>query len=296
MLTLVVNTIQFIVLIIQSAFLFATFTGEILFNIIVLCSTAVLSGFQNFVLILQIIYEDNAYIVTDEIPNFVNSVFRVISEEITTIQNICFKIDTAFTQICWSLRAVFTIIVEVLNLLKKTLIFIGDTFWFILTFIPVQLPLLLKQLSDSILQCLINLSISTYLESLLGITSAIIIVRVYVHYKDLIHSTVRNIYWALARKVLYRYYAIQNYFTDPETRMITRMVPAEQLEVANRAVLEDDGANPLCVICQEHQKCVLTLPCRHVCLCRECCVRLYRYQRTCPICRTFICYTVTIYL
>uniref|UniRef100_S4PRQ8 RING finger protein 26 n=1 Tax=Pararge aegeria TaxID=116150 RepID=S4PRQ8_9NEOP len=110
----------------------------------------------------------------------------------------------------------------------------------------------------------------------------------------------KDFYWILVRKFLYFYYAIYNYFTNSEVRLITQMVGEQQVNFRNveshTANDNDDSVDALCVICQERQKCVLTLPCRHVCLCTECCMRLYGYQRTCPICRTFIYHSVTIYL
>lgn len=51
-----------------------------------------------------------------------------------------------------------------------------------------------------------------------------------------------------------------------------------------------------CVICQERIKCILVLPCRHVCMCMECNSRLQLYNNTCPICRNDIESTMKIFV
>lgn len=43
-----------------------------------------------------------------------------------------------------------------------------------------------------------------------------------------------------------------------------------------------------CVICQDRVKCIVLLPCKHLCLCHECAINWSRYQRYCPLCRKFI--------
>ncbi|XP_060530716.1 uncharacterized protein LOC132704617 [Cylas formicarius] len=58
-----------------------------------------------------------------------------------------------------------------------------------------------------------------------------------------------------------------------------------QAHVAEKSELADERA---CVICQERSKCVLLLPCRHLCLCTECQSELRYYNDLCPICRTHI--------
>ncbi|XP_050511690.1 uncharacterized protein LOC126887844 [Diabrotica virgifera virgifera] len=51
-----------------------------------------------------------------------------------------------------------------------------------------------------------------------------------------------------------------------------------------------------CVICQERSKCVLVLPCKHVCMCMECNAQLQLYHTTCPICRNDIESTMKIFV
>lgn len=82
---------------------------------------------------------------------------------------------------------------------------------------------------------------------------------------------------------------------DADLQWLWRTEPEDQPE-GTRLLSEETGVSPACVVCRERVKSVLTLPCRHVCLCRECCDTIFNYQRRCPICRTFIYHTVNIYM
>ena len=67
-----------------------------------------------------------------------------------------------------------------------------------------------------------------------------------------------------------------------------------------RAELERERDKNLCVVCQDQQKSMLVMPCRHMCLCRGCSgelLRLRRWQsRTCPLCRCRITSILEVYV
>ena len=55
----------------------------------------------------------------------------------------------------------------------------------------------------------------------------------------------------------------------------------------------------LCVVCQDARKCILLLPCRHICLCTECFDTIKgmpRRYRNCPLCRKKIADSMKVYL
>jgi hypothetical protein len=49
----------------------------------------------------------------------------------------------------------------------------------------------------------------------------------------------------------------------------------------------------LCVICQEKEKSVVLLPCRHMCLCDTC--SIHEYLQQCPLCRRPIAHKISVY-
>lgn len=322
MISLVAKVINLFALTVQKAFALASFIGQVIVTVITGISSTILNVIQNVLLFFQIVYEDNLSIFTEDLPHFANDVFNTIASQWSHLEHglymvfcsIYFKISAILGTIKWLVSAVFLIISEVLCVFKSSIIFTGDTIWLILTFIPVHLPQLLSALAKTVADIIVTRVVDAYLgllkitnfltdvplESFIGITSAIVIARLIIHFKETIQDKAFAIYWSLVRTFWYYYYALYNYFVDQEVREITRMSSGQDLgtrQVDSTPTVDDgSAADALCVICQERQKCVLTLPCRHVCLCTECCMRLYGYQRTCPICRTFIYHSVTVYL
>lgn len=77
------------------------------------------------------------------------------------------------------------------------------------------------------------------------------------------------------------------------------MVPRNEKNVDLIEQLERERDQNLCVVCQTEKKNIVVMPCRHMCMCKSCCARLFQMQRyhrkTCPICRHVITSTLEIY-
>lgn len=73
----------------------------------------------------------------------------------------------------------------------------------------------------------------------------------------------------------------------------------EEKDSGLREELERERDKNLCVVCQTESKNIVVMPCRHMCMCKSCCTRLFHHQRfgrqTCPLCRRTITSTLEIY-
>lgn len=317
MISYVARAISLIALTLQNVILTASFTGEIIITAVIWVCTAVMNILDNIISFFNIVYEDNVFVLT-EIPNATKDVAYAVYKQYLVVQNelemVYLNIYQKFEAILSSSKSVtnaaILIVTEVLKLIISMALLLGETTWLIITFIPVHLPQLVKSITKHLLSIVTNAVVAAYmklltltnyltevpLQSFLGIISGIIIVRLCVHFKDTIVIKAVNLYWLLVRNIMYTYHMCYNFTTNPEMLLFTNNdVTSESYEPVDSDEFYN-GADVLCVICQERQKCVLTLPCRHICLCAECCRRLYGYQRTCPICRTFIYHSVTVYM
>lgn len=76
-------------------------------------------------------------------------------------------------------------------------------------------------------------------------------------------------------------------------------VPLDEKDRDLREELERERDKNLCVVCQTENKNIVVMPCRHMCMCKNCCTQLFRihryHRRTCPLCRHTITSTMEIY-
>jgi len=75
--------------------------------------------------------------------------------------------------------------------------------------------------------------------------------------------------------------------TAMETKLVNtveKIRRQKEILLERKLSLQEDQS--CCVICTEESKTVLLLPCRHLCVCRECSVR--SELTNCPLCRTYI--------
>lgn len=141
-------------------------------------------------------------------------------------------------------------------------------------------------------------------ESLLGITISFCIIylfaRFYLILFSFLYRHIKRFFIILRR----RYIDLGRYFTrsTASRRVVYRrqILPMRRPHIRTERNLTNSSKSEendrYCVICQEHIKCVLLLPCRHLCMCNECINTLQMYHNTCPICRSNIETTMQIFV
>ena len=72
--------------------------------------------------------------------------------------------------------------------------------------------------------------------------------------------------------------------------MMMMMVLQEQLTRQELGLAKEQR---MCVICQEREKSVVLLPCRHLCLCAHC--AQHDHLQQCPLCRRHIAHRISVY-
>ena len=60
--------------------------------------------------------------------------------------------------------------------------------------------------------------------------------------------------------------------------------------------VEREREDKLCVICTDMEKCIMMLPCRHLCICERCMALLKNHGNSCPMCRKPVKQMIKAYL
>ncbi|XP_063877224.1 uncharacterized protein LOC135109646 isoform X2 [Scylla paramamosain] len=100
-----------------------------------------------------------------------------------------------------------------------------------------------------------------------------------------------------ARRPLTRLRAREQEDIDPfeEVNTTTNATPSYVNKLLYQE-LEEERESRLCVVCQDEVKCVILLPCRHLCLCDRCTIAITRRREGCPVCRQRIRETMKVFL
>ena len=72
---------------------------------------------------------------------------------------------------------------------------------------------------------------------------------------------------------------------ESQTAAVSQGHPSSPAVVESKAASSNDGD---CVICEDAKKSVMLLPCKHMCLCRQCASTCLDKLKNCPICRRSI--------
>ncbi|XP_073822187.1 uncharacterized protein [Musca autumnalis] len=202
------------------------------------------------------------------------------------------------------------------ELLRNALLLIADCVWWLITLVPRILLYLLIAVGDAIVAIITTIrkaivySVTVVIEDIFRITIAVTVLIVVWHNKRrLALFVIRSIRYLKDILVLFYRRLILLYNRlfrrqrrnpslngQPQNSTPTRSrLPRQSVSPATSEKSID--THQRCVVCRDRPKCVLLLPCKHLCLCDECAdYILFSGQRqTCPLCRTNIVHSMSVY-
>lgn len=218
-----------------------------------------------------------------------------------------------YNEIANGFLSVAGVVVQVFAFAKRILILFGSGVWFLVTLLPLSvvslviystycLGLLLeetKNLTTTFLEKINNVIVDVYvfvtdvpLESLAGLVVGVCLIYILVQFHMELYGFLQqkfHVFVELARRNLFTFR-----WNFPKLSL-TRRISQESTSVSETEETEDSEEKN-CVICQERVKNMLLLPCKHVCLCTHCEVRLKNYGYKCPVCRTHVHRTMKVFI
>lgn len=91
-----------------------------------------------------------------------------------------------------------------------------------------------------------------------------------------------------------------NYDSDEDAPLALRLLARKHRKSQSPGFLKRqlllEQEEKLCVVCLTNNKCVILMPCRHLCMCNDCSEIIERTSQSCPICRTDFDRRVTVYM
>lgn len=106
-------------------------------------------------------------------------------------------------------------------------------------------------------------------------------------------TTFPSVQWKIF-PVMRRLYHLLDFFVPTQ---LTYEFAASALEQLNMTLPNsNDAESNCCVACQERPKSIVLLPCRHLCLCRNCSLEFQSKQSSCPLCREEIIDVMQVYV
>ncbi|XP_066250134.1 uncharacterized protein [Euwallacea similis] len=249
----------------------------------------------------SIFLQDNWQFMQQSIHFIVSTLDTTFNSLISIIGNIATFLQASlklFLLICNDLIAALSFIANsiygIIFVMRKVVILFGSAVWFLITFIPVTIyhsciffSTLVTQFYQEIPQIFLmgRKGITTFInkiidfvwdipiKSLAGLTIATILIYIFSQYPVAITSYCRE-----------------------KLQLIGSLCWRKKPQVKDQTADESPETDKDCVICQERVKCILLLPCKHVCLCEECSEEMRDYKDECPICRSYIMDAMKIYL
>lgn len=302
-------------------------TGFFLINTINLLLEQLISIAWTLASIGSVLYDSLTVFCQDNLQ-FIQDVLCFVTSSIDATTR---SVMTGFSKVYSVIQAVLSIMVDVYNavtflvtmsvkgliylgtFIHKMIILFGSGVWFLVSFLPLMLYYtytLFVQFITSLSQECWSITYQSLVYTRAVIKNTVLFVTD-VPWESLAGLIVAaclaytftmfylNIQAYCIRKLRY----LQTYYRRIHgvAARSTRTAPARCRPVRTPVRRQHIDSPPrlsenYCVICLEHPKCVLLLPCKHVCMCLECARELHYYNGLCPICRTDIEDSMQIYI
>ncbi|KAK9873441.1 hypothetical protein WA026_022673 [Henosepilachna vigintioctopunctata] len=245
-----------------------------------------------------------------EIVNFINIISTLFEDTVNVSLWIVSKV--------WSLLAdgISVSKLETLNFFSSIYIFVRDLIisfinfvelcasgiWYLLTILPLSVYYsviysfnILKNVRsnmDSLCSTVITsyseieIPVGTVTRLLIFIIITYIIKRFYILFCRLSRKTSRLLYQII----------VERFITFKFKTKTAWMQLVNKLFLKKSDNFEKSQISQLCIICEERSRCIVIVPCGHLCLCKECNDILKEYDHNCPICRQNIEQAVIVFL
>ncbi|XP_044269061.1 uncharacterized protein LOC123014175 [Tribolium madens] len=303
-------------------------TGQFIVTSLAFLLTTAGSFLSRLYFLLSVILEDFTIFLQDVIYRLhgitegIVYIFEWVAEKLKYCQQVTYVLKWLCEAFTVPLNAVYGIVNTVKHVfvfLKHIGILFGDGVWFIIVFIPKTVMSLgpltyyyLKNLYVNVLDSICSNVTVVYkfvlhsiyncytfvtdvpLESLIGLIIGLCFLYILLQFYSVLFLYIKN-------KVSSFFIASRLKYNHVK-RVTRRVLSRYTLRYSSKQIIEckpstnnDEKNEGYCVVCQDNSKCVLVLPCRHLCLCDDCAPRLMRYSGQCPICRKRIRSSMKVY-
>lgn len=261
-----------------------------------------------FDLCYRVAYVSRGVILTLEtFENLLFSFIIGIKDTFVIVSNGVIKI---YSVIGSGIQTMASATIELFVFVKRLIVLFGLGVWFLITFIPLTLLSFYKstvyylgQIDEEIKHTTLSVFLSVTntitdickfitdvpVESVFGIFAGICILYMVFTF----HMALQRF---LCLKIMQFYELVRANVHTVTRNRVQRVVVESSSEAAVESDDSDESLERYCVICQDRDKCILLLPCKHLCLCSECNSRLRNYNRQCPICRSRVQKTMKIFV
>ncbi|XP_075150150.1 uncharacterized protein LOC142224260 [Haematobia irritans] len=205
-----------------------------------------------------------------------------------------------------------TFVCDFFELFHNALLLIGDCAWWLITLLPRYLGHIVIVVGDAIVcgitetRKILIYTLAVIVEDIFRLTIGIVLLFLLWHNRRRLGLYVLRCILKLKRGLILCYRRLRSLSIWILRRR--RTTPSAVRTTPTRSRLPRQSISPApsdksvephqrCVVCRDRQKCVVLLPCKHLCLCEECAdYMIFSAQsQKCPLCRTNIVHSMSVY-